>query len=198
MGPDANGRNDNSVFNSALVISAHVLLLLRDVAPLLPDLITSSLLDIEKAESIMEKLSTNGKTARSCLSFLHRLRTALAQLGIAPCACCDHFTSISLTYNFKANPILSANGNSMSSILSQNDSEYRESLPSGNSPFGPELGQFLLQSDFDFLSNLVTSTGVDAGTGFGFQNENLQETVLPVGRHQRQDSDGYAGKAMEF
>ena len=83
MGPDANVRPKNSVFNSALVISARVLLLLRDVAPLLPEIIGSSLLDIEKAESIIEKLTTNGKTARSCLSFLHRLRTALTQLGIA-------------------------------------------------------------------------------------------------------------------
>ena len=44
----------------------------------------------------------------------------------------------------------------------------------------------------------MTVTGGDTETGLRFQNENSQDTVLRVGRHQRQDSGGYAEKAMGF
>ena len=85
-------------------------------------------------------------------------------------------------------------------IPSQDASEYRNSLgkPSSKSQFGPELGQFLLESDFDFLSNMMATTSGDAGTDYGFHNEHSHEQRQGLDGVQRQPSTGYAEKVTAF
>ena len=158
-------------------MAAHVLLILRQGQQPSQDTVHSSLRDIDKAESMIKKLAPTEKTARSCRLFLRQLRCALTQLGnysILPRKLSSFpqqlwkrpfWFSWIASWQYQADHIYLAfppilkNGTHAPNLHDETGSNFSSlnSIVNENSPPGMELGQFLLESDFDFLSDLIAA-----------------------------------------